>query len=540
MTTTCTLKKDGDQPQRCCKKSYLPLYLKRKLANKNKNNSLITKTESSKTVIETNKDKPIVLLPDVVESIINDDSKKELLDAVDFDFEPRENISYVIFRNEIETNKSTPESEHSFPPRESLRRRDNSDRRSPSPQSQNSSACSSPNSIATVRARPASKNISDRRYSTSSNKSNLSNSQSESAPTKNKKFTKRAKSTKKPQDKEFDNKENVPESSKKSKESEKSTKNAFIRNKNVYRAHVTTECSLQVPSNLSRHRPQTANKSNIRIPTVPCSSPKLATSGTSSRPSVSKKSLPKSQTSLQSPNKSEIHLNKSDISSLCSQPENLFHRSNEDVIMNIVDNSLLAEWMNSTYKNVIDSHTSNILAAMRQLVEERLDFIERLSDNLEVDSKTVILSQEKLESLSISASTSFHDSSSLNNSFGTVIEREDDINSVDINDIQNIVNNTLDSVLGNESIISLSDTRPTTTDLDLLSFKSLTSASKLSEYFLAESSLNNITESLQNTGTPMTGSLRDIFERRKQPAIQVWRIDSMMRIVIMHHARVLL
>ncbi|XP_063828933.1 uncharacterized protein LOC135078262 [Ostrinia nubilalis] len=517
-SATCVVKKDGEKPIRCCKKSYLPVYLKRKLAIKNTNNNLIQQSESSNTITET---KPIVQLPDVVESIINDDNKKELLDAVDFEFEPRENVSYVIFRNEIETNKSTPVPESSLPPRECLRRRDNTDKRSPSPQSQNSSACSSPNSIATVRARPASKNTPDRRFSTSSNKSNLSNSASETTPVKTKKFTKRAKTNKKPQEKEYDNKENVPESSRKSKESERSPpKTAFMRNKNVFRAHVTAECSPQTASTLSRHRPQTANKSNVRIPTVPCSSEKPASS-TSSRPSVSKKSLPKSRTSLHSENKSDRNLNKSDLTSLGSPPQNLLNASSEDVTMNIVDNSLLSEWMNSTYKSVIESHTSNILAAMRQLVEERLDFIERLSDNcLEVDSKTVVLSEDQLESLSVSASTSFHDSSSLNNSFGTVIAKEDDLNSVDINDIQNIVNNTLDSVLGNESIVSLTDSRRTTTDLDLLSFKSLTSASKISEYFLAESSLNNITESLQNTRIPVTGSLRDLFERRKQLTVQ--------------------
>lgn len=519
--TSC-VKKDVDksQTQRCCKKSYLPLYLKRKLAAKAKNDTTNQQTEPNRAVLDATKERSISPLIEVLESKL--ESTNIFLETFDFNFEPRENVSYVVFRNETDLNPSASSGNPPYPPE--LGRDSSANRRSPSPQSQ-SSAYSSPNSIATVRARPTAKMISERRFSTSSNKSNLSNNQSESAPVKNKKFTKRVKSVKKTE-KEFDNKENFPESSKIGRESEKGTKSAFMRNKNVYRAHVTSECSPQCAHNtLSRHRPQTATKSNVRIPTIPSSSGKPS-SATSSRPSVSKKSSPKSRSSLQSELKSGISLIKSDKPSVTSQlVENLQNSQSEKeegVIINIVDNNLLAEWMNSSYKNVVDSHTSNILTAMRQLVEERLDFIERLSDSFEVDSKTVILSTDKLESVTVSASASFHDSSSINSSFGTVIEKKDSTKVADINDIQNIVNNTLDSILGNESIVSFCESPRSGTDLDLLSFKSLTSASKLSEYFLAESSLNNGTGSRHSgPGVAISGSVRDIFERKNQLSVQV-------------------
>jgi hypothetical protein len=523
------VKKETEIPQRRKKKSYIPLYLQRKLLMK-MNDAVDKNLESNlETTISAEHQKPVKeILRDLqanTESI-----KKKIMD---FNPMPRENMNYLVFRNEIEVKKNSSTDCDS-----SLNTIDNGHRKADelnnsSSQSLNSSACSSPNSIATVRARTNIKLFSNKKHSSSCNKNNFDiNNGAENGPGKNKKYTKRCKSAKKSQDMLYDNKENMPESSKKAKESERMNKNAFLKNKNVFRAEISPDSSPQINNNnITKHKSQILNKSNIKIPSIPSPNQKRSISGaSSSKPPIKRQSSPKSKISLIS--KFERNSDSSDVG-LRSNSENInsdLETPKNNVIVNIVDNNLLNEWINSTtYNNVDDKPTRNLLHSMRLLIEDRLDFIENLSDNgAEVDSKTVVLGSEQFESMPTSRATSYHDIISLNSMLSEVIEKND-LDYAQITDIENsffdsVVYNNNDPVSGDDSIISVSDTKPTVTDLDMLSFKSLASTSKLSEYFLAESSLSNVAGPV-TLDVPASNSVRDIFERKTPLRLQVCRSD---------------
>ncbi|CAG9783215.1 unnamed protein product [Diatraea saccharalis] len=494
--TPTMLKTESEVMPKPRRKSYIPLYLKRKLSTNNHQNEHLDCGEQ-------NKNEKVIVNKKVERSV--NEIKTVLLK---FNPEPNESVNYVVFKNEIETNNHcSTDSENIFNSDNDDERTNDSNKRSPSPQSFNSSAGSSPNSIATVRVRPTLR-LADKRHSNSSNRSNQGLFQTENTEIINKKLTKKCKSVKKYQNNISDNKENLPESSKRNKDIAFSS--TFSKNKSIFRAQIASE-NPQSANNIVNRRKST-NKANIKIPSVPSFTGKHSISGTSTMPSLS----PENKSLKDSFN------TKKAVNSMIQDSE----IEQNSVIINIVDNNLLTEWMTTTQTLIAESQSSNIASAMRQLVEERLEFIERLSDNdAEADSRTVQMS-ERCNSVPASDTTSFHDATSLNSSYGTVMGFNDytqivDWNEMDLDNIffDSVVYNEYDPAVDNDSIIGITGTKPNVTDLELLSFNSIASASKVSEYFLAEGSSNNDSD-IQNSVTPADNCVRDIFERKAPLSIE--------------------
>ncbi|CAH0405786.1 unnamed protein product [Chilo suppressalis] len=501
--TTAILKKEKEVNPRPRKKSYIPLYLKRKRSKHNYHILPLDNTdESDKAETYGNKCED----PEKVKNIL-----------LKFNQEPRENINYLIFQNVINNNIScSTDCESPFNTnKDKDQQADDSTKRSLSPQSLNSSACSSPNSIATVRVKPTSKLLlTDRTQSSSSNRSQELND-IDNVPMKTKKVIRKCKSSKKyHKNKDSDNKENLPETSKK-----KTVCNnvKFSKNNSIFRAQLAPENPQSTSININKRK--STNKSNIKIPSIPSCTEKQSTSRATPRLSLTNQysGTIKSQKSMTSENYSlKDSINPE------TPMEPFFDESKNKVMHNLVAKDFLAEWLNSTQRDPNESNSTDVLADMRQLVEERLEFIERLSDNCaELDSRTFKLS-ETFNSISASESTSFHDAKSLGSSYATVMGFIDSEytnlmswNGIGLDNIffDSLVPNEFNPAVGNDSTLGITDTKPDVTDVDMLSFKSTTTASKLSEYFLAESSLNNVPD-VHNSVIPLHGSVRDIFERK--------------------------
>ncbi|CAH1643663.1 unnamed protein product [Spodoptera littoralis] len=518
--SNAAIKKDNDKPQKL-KKSYIPLYLRLRRASllsdsdkENLNQNIDSACEASSD--KENSEKVVNKVP--TKKSITNDIKKDLLKFSD---EVRENVSYFVFRNELENNVESPEdlsSESTVDPSKSTPRPLETAKRSNSPQSMNSSTCSSPNSIATVRAATTrSKNMSHRRHSASSYKTNLTtNSDSDSAPTM-KKVIKRCRSAKK-----TEAKENVPEST------QNTNKLAFnSRHKSVYIAQIKTEGS-PPPNTLSRHKTQIANKSNIIIAARIDSDEKRRPND----PTVSKKKSVKSDTSSAyedfiTSQSDSFESSDSANMVLVLEPQvnydnimdkqNISHVRNEPTAECELDptSHLVPEWVQNSS---LHSHASNIRDSVRRILEETLDLIISPDDyNVHhLDSKTVIESREQNRE---------------------ACEDRDDPSDVKLaaepvettqfleNDVETALKRTFDAVpdVDSETVnLSLNDTRLTVADLDMLSFDSITSVSKYSEYFSADNETNMSleTELAPTILSQNTTSVQDIFERKEPHMIQ--------------------
>lgn len=525
------------------KKSYIPLYLKRttQISPSSNKNILNKSLDSASAAIKVNIDEIAKKIAPLVRSK-TDEIRKDLLKFSD---EVRENISYVVFRNDLEEKIGSPDEK--IGSSEEKMNENNIDhnkskqlecmlKRTHSPQSLTSSTCSSPNSVATVRAASTRvKNMSNRRHSASSYKSSLNNSESDNpTPTKNKKVVKRCKTAKKTESKDIDNKENIPESTKNfaSKDKDKINKSPFGRHKSVYIAQQKKESSTTANA-VSKHKAQVSNKSNLKIPIPRDAEDKRRTTS----PTLSKKRSMKSDSSSiyedlnQSPPESYGSLDSANMvlvlepqqtSEVVSGPQNSSNTLNNTQMKYVSsecagksDNKLLAEWVQNTS---LHSHASNILYSVRQLLEETLDLIVSPHEHnmRHIDSKTVILRRDDIQNAKVDRVEESPGSKPLVNTI-TV----DNFNSSFLeNDIENALNRTFDTVLGDESMVSLNDTRLTVTDLDLLSFKSITSVSKYSEYFLADNEFNT-SETFDPIETQNSISVRDIFERKDPHLVQV-------------------
>lgn len=497
--TFVTPTKDVPETIRTINKIYLPCYLRKNALKPltNGKNNLNHSVDSAKTNIcmKINGPKPSKKTEDIKRDLLKFQSKVPA-------------ANYVILRNEVENKNSANDGQPAKTTPDSGKRRGDAPTKRPiSPQSQNSSTCSSPNSIATVRAvsiRP--KNVSSRRHSTSSYKTSTANSESENTtPNRNKKFTKRSKSAKMSNEKTFDNKENIPHTSRQSniigKGSGKIAKGTFLGQKKVFIAQLKESPPLQSTAD-KKH------KSNVNTPKT-----ESIVKKTSTNPLVSKNSSFKFDDWTE--NGSSVSAS-TEISNMVIVLDPLRDDPHKHIFdppadtsdtINIVNNRLITEWMNNSSISIDKSQSSNIVTAMRMLVEETLDFIEGPYDNnnSSIDSETVILSREDLNNAAV-------DLSSSPISFKTVITNEN--NSLQ-SDLEQALNRSFDTTLGNESIFSLNDTKLTVTELDLLSFKSITSVSKYSEYLSAGSSQVKLPESIHAT------SMKDIYERKDQPFIPV-------------------
>ncbi|XP_013183355.2 uncharacterized protein LOC106129367 isoform X1 [Amyelois transitella] len=415
--------------------------------------------ESSKQVKKSTKQKPIGKVTPLIRSK-TEFIKKELLK---FDDSPRDNISYVILRNESD-NKSNKNSV--TPKTNSTRRSDCTQRRNLSPQSQNSSTCSSPNSIATVRvAVNRSRVVANRKMSSSSNQDNMDSENV--TPIRNKKFTKKNRIVKKTDANDLDNKENIPESSNGiKKETDGKCLNPFVTTrKSIYRAQVTTESAL---NSLSKHKTSTPIKPTLKNSNTEGIIPETLLKKDSRSPS----------------------LTSNDIGKTMSPPVSMTMFSWSTQLAQLEMNPL-----NSSLRTV-NSPDKNMAMTLKKMIEDRLEFIRNSSDDSSsIDSKTVILSLKNL------------DENSSPDSYRTIINNEDLNNTLALrHDIENAVNRTFDLIAdskengGDETEL---------TDTDMLSFKTTTVASRASEYFLADNELDNFQASFSKN------SVRDIFDRNE-------------------------
>ncbi|XP_026324314.1 uncharacterized protein LOC113233403 isoform X2 [Hyposmocoma kahamanoa] len=430
-------------------------------------------------------------------------SKTEIgMELIRMSHEIRENLTYVVFRNELENNhKNTSNNDpiDNANKSEGTSRKRIINRRSSSPLSQNSSTCSTPDSIATVTE--ARTKLSARKHcghSPSSNKSSVSNSDTDPiSPVRNRKY-KRYKSGKYSEDKS--NKENVAESSLKCKISDnvQNVKNSFMgRSKNIYLAQVANESALTLNS---KH--QIPNKSFI--PTVAGSDErkKYENSSIMMKKSVVRDSFMKGANENQG-DPSNVVFVVGPLEKLESNASQHTATDNDSAIVNVVDNTLLAEWLakGSSSELDIDSTESTILATMKQIVEDRLDFITAPLDINELTNMDAQIHEDGIEQ-------ELDETSSLK-SFQTVITKDDKIDYIETQNITDIAfNSTFESAQDIPSPMSIDYQ----TDYDLVSFKSSTSASKLSEYFLTDDSKKS--ENMPPDILTIS-SVRDIFERKE-------------------------
>lgn len=436
-------------------------------------------------------------------------SKTEIrTDLMKMSYDVRENLTYVVFRNELENNhKKNTNSEpiDNANKTEGTSRKRIINRRSSSPLSQNSSTCSTPDSNATVRE--IRNKTSARRYcghSPSSNISSLGNSDTDPiSPVRNRKY-KRCKNGQNSEDK--CNKENVAESSKKFKTNEnlQNVKNAFMgRSKNIYLAQVANESALTLNS---KH--QIPNKPIIRTVDSSDENRKYGNSSIMMKKSVIQDSFMKGVNE----NQVEIRSDSSNVVFVVSPLEKLESNAPQCAAtdknstgVNIVDKTLLAEWLAKGSSSGLDTDSteSTILATMKQIVEDRLDFITAPLDISELTNMDAQIHEDGID-------PELDETSSLK-SFQTVITKDDNADYTETENITDIaLNSTFESAIDLPSAMSIDYQ----TDYDLVSFKSSTSASRLSEYILTDDS-NTLEPEIMPPDIRNISSVRDIFERKE-------------------------
>ncbi|XP_073967543.1 hen1 methyltransferase isoform X4 [Choristoneura fumiferana] len=454
--------KDGKLQEMLPLKKYIPSYLsrmpKRIPGQKLDKSKFGTKEGTLPATIKINKDiKEPISPPSKVQDI-----KAVLLKIPN---EPRENVSYVVFRNEIEnSNSRTVLGENTVSARPSDR--GNSVKGTHNPGSPNSSTCSTPNSVATVRPAVWPKPFSSRRHSTPNNKANVPRSGSDNKiSSKIKRFIKKTKVSKKESKKDIENKENVPESSANSrlklKDVDRALSGGLVGTSNtVYRAQVLS----------GSHTP---NKSSIKIPLLENSEDK-------NKPGDEKKDECNSQNSNM-----VLVLEPCQIKSNTQIPE---------------VTPPFEEWIVGPNKPAEESNKNNILTAMKELIEESLDFIDN-SDNFQnIDSKTVILTPNR------SVTKSLNDTSiSPSASFNTVVNNKSET----FHSAVGTANDTAENI-ENTSVLSLPRSIGSTENTDLLSFKSVASISKFSDCFADNESYNDF-NSISFDGN----AFQDIYERKE-------------------------
>ncbi|CAG9575548.1 unnamed protein product [Danaus chrysippus] len=470
--------------QKTTRKNYLPLYLRKRL-----NSSLLKK--QSEAIDSKDVGPKLNLDINIVRNAAHvQEFTKDLLLIPE---SPHTNLNYIVFRNDIETNKNISTNSPSF----ELIRNDSTKRLSSA--SPNSSTCSSPNSVATVRAASTrTKSVCNRKNATSSDRSNSGNLETETRTVKNKKYTRRVKTNKKSSNiiPLSDNKENLPESSRNTiclKDNEKNSKKVFVnRTKSIYMAQVTNDASNLVPvaanSKMKSHSNKAFKYMSIKSPDVQKFStaiPSVSTKKSCNENSVQEYPLNHQLTDMDDlsvppqlypigsiettnrPGNIQIETNKTHISDVCSKP--------------------------------VHQTKSSILSAIRKLVEGNISKFETNdNDGPLSDSETVIISRDDLDSMN------FDEISSLA-SVKTVPINEGIFKFE--NDADNKSNVTENPVIAN-NIDSTENTVFIQPDVesDLPSFKSMASIStpKFSEFYLADNELETVN----------TNSVQDIFERK--------------------------
>lgn len=506
-------KKEIDKPQKL-KKSYIPLYLKRTLHKDVLNKSLDSASNNIKDTMDT-------LVNEIV-PLVKSNSEDIRKDLLKFSDDQRVNYTYVVCRNDMEDKLKSPDEQASETNKDynkSTTRQLDMLKRSHSPSYSISSTCSSPSSIATVKAASTRTKVTTKRNAAPSYKVNVTNRESDnSLPPKTKKVVKRYKVAKNSDTKDIGNKENIPESTKNfvDKDKESILKSPFSgRPKSICITQVEKESS---SPHLTRQKAQVSTKSNVKMSSRKNSDERRR----AITPSVSKKRSLKSDTSsiyddfTLSESESFKSLDTTNMVLVLGPQQNYEDLSRTRDISRISSSEFAIKSNHNLLDQMVqesslhsDISRRHILDSMRQILEETLDRIIIPPGNLRSISSqhTVILSNVENQKANHNRVTS----PEIKTSVGLVETRQSDVN--------NTLNRTFDSVLGDESMLSLNDTRLSVTDLDLLSFKSITSGSKYSEYYLADNELNTSQE-FDEIQTQET-SVQDIFERKEPPLTQV-------------------
>lgn len=441
------------------------------------------------------------LLPIV--TVKNDDIKKDLLP---FQGQISEN-NYLVFRNENQENCNPSKEQLMLNPaanEDNMTQNGNFTKRTRSHQSLNSSTCSSPNSIVTVRAvNTKSKNLIHHRHSASSHRSSVNTSESDNpTPTKTKKTLKRCKTARRVENnKDTNNKENIPEATENfsGKECEKVAKSPFA-GQHICITQMKADPSMQII--LSKQKTSRSNKSIIKIPTPENTIDKKRSlsaslsqkkSGTSSKNSaISIKAVSKSS----SANMVYV-LNAEDSNHVVSSNDVVKSQENN------CDRKLSTQTINES---------NNVTYAVKQVIGDLLNSI---------DFPSIFTRSDQISGSVTLKSDYVNYSSDLNDSFNSFVTvTANFLNSTVVeSDKDNLLNSSLDTMLVNESIVSIANTRLNVTDLDLLSFKSVTSASKDSEYFFPVSevaAIGKVDFSQGSNVAVVPVSVTDIFERKEQ------------------------
>lgn len=439
--------------------------------------------------------------------------KKDLLAFSD---DLQVNISYLVCRNDIEEQIMSSEEQTSENSKDKVtpKHKDMLKRTAHSPShSLNSSTCSSPNSVATVKAASTRNKTVTKRYSAQSYKSNVANSESDNSSPPKKKVVKRQKITKKSDIKDIANKENIPESTKNfaNKDIEKPIKSPFRpKSASAYIAKVETKSNVKISSRRDSDERRKANT-----------------------PSVSKKRSLKSDTSCDDFTKRESgSLNILDPANMVLvlelQPNYVDLSMTRNVSRNLSaefdiksNHNLMDELV---YESSLHSNANDNLDAIKQILEETLDrIIVSHGHNRNLSSHTGILTNDDIKKVI----TERVATSENRTSFGLAETSQ--------SDIKNTLNRTFDNVLRDESTLNFIDTGLIVADLDLLSFKSVTSDSKNSEYYLADNEFNTSQE-IDQGQTQNTTSVQDIFER-KEPHLNQVLLVILQKILLFYYKK---
>ncbi|KAL4709801.1 hypothetical protein ACJJTC_001255 [Scirpophaga incertulas] len=203
-----------------------------------------------------------------------------------------------------------------------------------------------------------------------------------------------------------------------------------------------------------------------------------------------------------------LSIDSSDIDAVTRIPDKT--RCNENCDINIVNKNISSVSVDKVY-NKIDDNPEKNSDFVRYLIQECLNLVISSICNSaqEADANTIVVDNKHLEYLPVSGSTCYRDVISLN------------VLPINLN-LNNYVDECKPGVNDgtNDSATNFLETQQNITELEVLSFKSVTSVSILSEYFLAESSMGSFFNLDRSDLTSGSTSIQDIFERKPSMSLQ--------------------
>ncbi|CAG5041760.1 unnamed protein product [Parnassius apollo] len=376
-------------------------------------------------------------------------------DLLKFIGEPRQNISYTIFRNKIDNENETN--------MRSLSIKNNSSIKMVRKAHSGNSSCSSTNSVRTIKQ--LSPNSKESQFNIKASKSNLVN-----------KINKSSKLIKKTVNKSsplFDNKENSPDTSK-NLETENIQFLGWSKKplmpQNMVSVHKDKLSHVDISKDFD-----SVDRKNCKSGTSVCRSLSLH--------EPSENIVSKNQVHIDNPNlvlvlesRKELNMDYKKLSS---------HSPPSEAIQDL-DYSLDAELctsFNSANNIANDNESINMRNEVLSIIEERLNFIKN-SSNVKI----------------------------------SISEQNESFNLEELNKSCEKVNCFTDKSLENEFTAHSMHSGSKPVDVDLISFKSFASISGYSEYFLADSELSSTLDSLEIFTSPER-SMQEIFEKNNKLCI---------------------